>query len=592
MTEFKYSLIALTKISLLCLVFFVLFPSTQVQAMFSDTANQNMGIKLELGTVSLATEDTTPVSAPSFTEGYPVLIASTKLINDGSLFGKLGYKINITKEDGSPVPSEKLKETSIIIDFKNVTTIASLNSDFTFFKDASNKDVIMDPNKEISESVTISYKSNAIPLEEEKLIIEVTFRLIQSNASNPNAEMFSDEETVKNTVTLVPKDIDEGSYWPKAETFIDVDDKYSYSLEKMNMVFSETEESNIIFKNIRNLNKAVLYIQFPETEPVITTINGKEVPMFSIENIKINGFSNGWDAIKASSPEIVTDENGIKITFELNDTVIWSSITNYNLDLRFDIKKLSVSNYNYYYYNYSKFSKKITGFATRLFLSTDTVNTETGYTSSPIKLTSQNKLITFKQMQNNSITDVNFSKGMVGLEITEDKNKSVILGEITNQGFNLMLDPKNPNSANFDGANLKVKIKGNTGHTLVISRRLEKGNIVQPKSMRSVEIPVVKEEIKEPTSQIVEQPKDTIIKKEESASTTDSSLPSEQTVEVPLEEAAEEDSVGETEEVVEEVEPVEGIDSTTVESDAELKEETSTKEKSVQAVPKELITDE
>lgn len=97
MGKLKTILCMLTKISLLCFAFFVLFPSLQVQAVFSDTANINMGIKLELGTVSLAAEDTNIINPVSFTEGGPILIASSKLVNDGNLSGKLAYKIDVTK---------------------------------------------------------------------------------------------------------------------------------------------------------------------------------------------------------------------------------------------------------------------------------------------------------------------------------------------------------------------------------------------------------------------------------------------------------------------------------------------------------------
>ena len=66
--------------------------------MFSDTANTNMGIKLELGTVSLVAENTNIINPVNFTEGDPILIVSSNLINNGSLSGKLAYKINIKKK--------------------------------------------------------------------------------------------------------------------------------------------------------------------------------------------------------------------------------------------------------------------------------------------------------------------------------------------------------------------------------------------------------------------------------------------------------------------------------------------------------------
>ena len=371
MKKLKDCLIGLSKISLICLIFFVLSPSLKAQAMFNDTANINMGIKLELGTVSLATKDTTIVHAASFTEGDPILIASSNLINDGSLSGKLGYKIDIAKENGSPLTTEELKVTSVIIDFGNVAkevsaTAASLNTNFTFAKDANNKDVIIDSNKATNVPVSIKYKSS-VPTKEQKLTINVTFRLIQSNTGNPNAEMFSDEKSLTNTVTLVPKVIKEESYWPNKSTFVNaVHGNYTYSVEKMKMLFSETVESfNSQTRQIKNLNKAKLYIQLPKSEPLTKTITKDNGKKETKEMFIVSKLTTDEAAIKVESIELNEEHHGIIITFKLEDKYVYNSSNpdvlldksnkdRYALSLNVEIQKYGMydSNEYHYYDNY------------------------------------------------------------------------------------------------------------------------------------------------------------------------------------------------------------------------------------------------
>lgn len=590
MKKLKSNLIGLTKINLIFFVFFVLFPSIKVQAMFNDTASINMGVKLELGTVSLAAMDTNIVNAASFTEGDSVLIASSKLVNDGSLTGKLAYKIDVTEGD-RVLTADELKNTVITIDFESAAnkveaTATSLNTNsFTFVENTSGSDVVIEPDSVGKVPVTVSYKSST-PTKEEKLKIEVTFRLIQSNAANANSEMFSDQESLMNTVTLVPEVVEEESYWPSQSTFVKaVHGNYTYSLEKMKMLFSETNDvTDPKKKYIKNLNKAILYIQFPDKERVTKQIEGKQV-------LKISQISTDNAAIKYESMELNEEHNGMIITFKLEDSypynptnpnasTAYANKDRYELSLNIEIQKYGMYNkgeYGYYdnSHTYDQF------FATRLVLSSDLVvpinGLYTKYTQLPIKLTKDNVILSFKKFNTTNpesadpknFKDVQLTKEGVDLEVKGGQISSLLNSDKT---FSLWL---NSNKA-LDDATLNVKITGDTGNTLVISRKLVNGITSQSKSMKSMNMPLIEEETEEQDNQQT----DTEINIEEPATTIDSTVLNEPTTEVPIEDALQEEIEDDGKEEV--------SDSSSVENISEIKEETIPIENSNQTTPEEI----
>lgn len=590
MKKLKVGLIELIKITLICLVFFMLSPSLKVQAMFSDTANLNMGIKLELGTVKLATKNTEIFDAVNFTEGKPVMIASSKLIIDGTLSGKLAYKVNITKENGAALTTEELNETSVLINFgtiaKEVTaSSASLNTNsFIFAKDDNDHDVVIEPDSTSEVPIAINYKSN-IPTKYEKIKVSVTFRLIQSNAINADDPLFSDEEIFENTVRLVPKTIEEKSYWPDKSTFIKaIHGNYTYSLEKMKMLFSETYNSfNMKTRDIKNLNNATLYIQLPDNVPLTTTVtknNGtKEIkPTYIVSQL-----STGNKAIKSQSIELNEEHHGIVITFELEDSYPYDSSNpdsslnyankdRFELSLNIEIQKYGMyENEKYGYYDNSHTYNQF--FATRLVLSSDLVvpiNGEyTKYSQLPVKLTNDEVIISLKRFNTTNpesadlihFKDVQLTKETVELELQGGKYGQISYLLDSNKAFSLWLK----SNEILNNAVLNVKITGDTGNTLIISRKLVNGIKSQSISMKSEGVPLAEKQTK--------QQIDTKLAEEEPISTVESSLPNVITGETPLEKTTEEKVIEEKKEV-EKVKEI--VTPAVVESIVELKEETVT----------------
>ncbi|MER2002351.1 MAG: hypothetical protein ABS862_06985 [Carnobacterium inhibens] len=589
MKKLKINLIIFFKIISLFLAFFIFSPSLQAKASFSDIDNINMGITLELGSISLATEDTNIIDPVCFTEGGPVLIASSKLVNDGSLSGKLAYKIDVT-EGNRVLTADELKNTMISIEFeteeiKVEATAANLNTNsFAFIKNASGSDIVVEPNSVGKIPVTVSYESST-PTKEEKITVKVTFRLIQTNASNANANMFLDEITLENSILLVPKVIEEKSYWPDKSTFTNKtsNNKVTYSLEKMEMVFSEVyNPKNYPTKEIKNLNKAVLYIQLPIEEELKTTDykTGKQIDTFKF----YSRTQNATGKVNVESIELDEKNHGYKVTFSLLDSYDssdpnkvqeYTNKLNYQLHQQFGLEKYTFNGYDDGYYDtYAEIGIDNDNYASRLVLSSDIPNETNAwnYEQKIIPLSAAEKTITIKQLNKNSnwvykseFKDVRFTEETLEFEVKEKDSKLVDYSLISKNAFSLKLNP----GGNSNEATLNVIITGDTKNTLVISRELELQNYLL--KIKSTKIPL--------TTKEVEQQTNSEEKIEESSSMIDSTLPNNQVIEEPIDEDDQEE--------VEEV-----IDSSSADSDAEIKEETVPIENSDQSTSEEKISDE
>ena len=585
MKKLKIIFKMLTKIGLLYFVFFILSPSLKVQAVFSDTANINMGIELKMGTVSLGQKNNNLVESVNYSGGDPVQIASSTLVNDGSLTGKLAYKIDIKKENNLAMTDEELKDVTVNIDFGTFVTTTGLNANnFAFVENSSGKEVVMEPDSKGEIPIKLSYKSTA-PAKNEKITVKVTFRLIQSNATDANAKLFSDEKIIENTLTLVPKVLEPESYWPDESTFVESDNgNFKYSLEKMKMLYSETYDTlGSKERQIKNLNKAILYIQIPGNDQLIQSIIKEDGTEEIIPTYIFTQLTTGNEAIEVESRELNEEHHGMVITFKLNDNYSYNPnnpnphANAYVLSMNITIQKYSMyspGQYGQYDHSYTS----IPFFATQLVLSSDIPSEidEWNFEYKVIPLSATKKSIIIKQLNGTShwvnkkeFDDVLLTDEIIEFEVKvkekEKDSKLVDHSLISKNEFSLKLNP----GGNSNEATLNVKITGDTKNTLVISRKLELQNYLM--KMKSTKIPS--------TTKEVEQQTNSEEKIEESSSMIDSTLPNDQVIEEPID--------GEDQEEVEEV-----IDSSSSDSDAELKEETVPIENSDQSTSEEKISDE
>lgn len=319
-------------ISALLFMIFYLFPANEVSADFTDAASSSAGIKLTLGNLSLSPEKDETTTGLTYLGGDPVLLSSHELKNDGTLDGKLAYKIQVT-EKGTSIP---VNDTGIqvIINYGStvgdkVISASDINSgNYIFVTDIQNKEWIFSGNQKKNIPVTIKYKGSIIPVKDRDIDITVTFLLVQTNASKPDETMFYDKVTFKHELKLKAEEVPSPSdpnYWPAAN-----DENWKWNGEvKYNdaqfeniMYFSEVESSD----RVKNLNDNVLYIELPEGKLKkddvfrITQPEGYHIEVEIMKNRRFIKLTFSFDVLNKEAEKLLTQPRYYKVDFHYNGT--------------------------------------------------------------------------------------------------------------------------------------------------------------------------------------------------------------------------------------------------------------------------------
>ena len=319
-------------ISALLFMIFYLFPANEVSADFTDAASSSAGIKLTLGNLSLSPEKDETTTGLTYLGGDPVLLSSHELKNDGTLDGKLAYKIQVT-EKGTSIP---VNDTGIqvIINYGStvgdkVISASDINSgNYIFVTDIQNKEWIFSGNQKKNIPVTIKYKGSIIPVKDRDIDITVTFLLVQTNASKPDETMFYDKVTFKHELKLKAKEAplpSDPNYWPAAN-----DENWKWNGEvKYNdaqfeniMYFSEVESSD----RVKNLNDNVLYIELPEGKLKkddvfrITQPEGYHIEVEIMKNRRFIKLTFSFDVLNKEAEKLLTQPRYYKVDFHYNGT--------------------------------------------------------------------------------------------------------------------------------------------------------------------------------------------------------------------------------------------------------------------------------
>ena len=319
-------------ISALLFMIFYLSPANKVSADFTDAASSSAGIKLTLGNLSLSPEKDETTTGLTYLGGDPVLLSSHELKNDGTLDGKLAYKIQVT-EKGTSIP---VNDTGIqvIINYGStvgdkVISASDINSgNYIFVTDIQNKEWIFSGNQKKNIPVTIKYKGSIIPVKDRDIDITVTFLLVQTNASKPDETMFYDKVTFKHELKLKAKEVPsptDPNYWPAAN-----DENWKWNGEvKYNdaqfeniMYFSEVESSD----RVKNLNDNVLYIELPEGKLKkddvfrITQPEGYHIEVEIMKNRRFIKLTFSFDVSNKEAEKLLTQPRYYKVDFHYNGT--------------------------------------------------------------------------------------------------------------------------------------------------------------------------------------------------------------------------------------------------------------------------------
>lgn len=467
MKKIRLMIKAFIYISALIFMIFYLFPANEVFADFTDTANSSAGIKLTLGNLSLSPEKDETTTGLTYLGGDPVLLSSHELKNEGTLDGKLAYKIQVT-EKGTSIPVNDTR-FQVIINYGSmvgdkVIPASDINSgNYTFVTDNQNKEWIFSGNQKKNIPVTIKYKGSVIPDKDRDIDITVTFLLVQTNVSKPKETMFYDKVTFKHELKLKAEEVPDPNYWPAA------DDanwkkhggvKYNDAQFDKFMYFSEVYSSD----RIKNLNDNILYIELPNGEL-------KKDNIFDIEQ------TDGSHIIT----EVMENRSHIKITFSFDKVA------------KNNEKMLSQPNQYRVGFHYGNDNNPYVSFQTyflplvykRILLSTDKQNPGPAKIL-PIYSTLKQQKITFKYISEDDhtinegdslyldLSDAKFNYETMGALVTENPAPfdfnlhKAVKGD--NQDY-MLIKTKVPTDKIKKGK-LKVTIVGNNGNRLVIYRDL------------------------------------------------------------------------------------------------------------------------
>lgn len=510
MNKIKLMIKVLIYVNALFFITVYLTPSTKVFADFTDTVSLNTGIKLTLGNLAMSPEKDETITGLTYLGGDPVLLSTHNLKNEGTLDGKLAYKIQIT-EKGTAIPVND-SETQLLMNFDSVIgdkiiPAAEINSDsYTFVTDNDNNEWIIDGNPKKDIPVTIKYKTTGIPDKDRDIDITVTFLLVQTNSSKPKETMFYDKVSFKHELKLKDADIPSPSdpnYWPAADDKNwkwNGEVKYNDAQFENIMYFSEVESSN----RVQNLNDNVLYIELPEGKPKkedifrFNTPKGYHIEVKVMENRRFIKLTFSFDLSNEEAKDLLTQPNYYQVDFHYGAQ---------NAYVNFDSNLLPLV-------------------PKRILLNTDE-NSTGSFKTLPIYTTLKQKRLTFKHTDLGDnwngtnlqypLVDANISYKNLYAEIVEESTlfdlKLHKADQNDKQNYLLINTSKvaKPADKNKKGK-LKIIIVGNDGKRLVIYRDLfitpttdiQSRMIIH--SEANIEVEETQEELKK---EAVEEPVDT-----------------------------------------------------------------------------------
>lgn len=328
MNKIKLMIKVLIYINALLFITFYFLPSSKVFANFTDSVSLNAGIQLTLGNLSLSPEKDETITGLTYLGGDPVLLSTHHLKNEGTLKGKLAYKIQVNKKGTNiPVNDDKVQ---LIMNFGSeigdkVIPVSKINAgSYSFVTDNENKEWIVDGNLKNDVPITIKYKNDTIQDSDQDIDIIVTFLLVQTNVSEPKETMFYDKVSFKHELKLKAPEIPDSSnpnYWPAADDKNwkwNGEVKYNDAQFENIMYFSEIENSD----RVRNLNDNVLYIELPEgklkknKEFDIIKQEGSNVKIEVMENKRFIKITYSFDKSTVESKNLLSQPGYQSVSFK------------------------------------------------------------------------------------------------------------------------------------------------------------------------------------------------------------------------------------------------------------------------------------
>ncbi|MCI3027751.1 hypothetical protein LMF32_01185 [Desemzia sp. C1] len=341
------------------IISFLLGAPSKVHAYFSDSTSIDAGIEITLGSIDLAINNSTNTSELKLGNGINEVEFKDIIQNNGTLDGKLAYKINIKKEDGTKIDSSLLNSLKLTI---NNQQLNMNNIDhYSMASTQAGEPFYLHP-KEAPQEISVKVKLNSDLQQAQPISVEIEYMLFQTNGTIAKP-LFCD--TVKSHHKIIIDKKDE--FWP-GEPIKVGDYKYVLELPESFYYFDRKEdrvekvwnglwwtEKKKEYKYYTSLNHGTLYL---ESKEKISDWN-KIVTLQNTESIK-------YDIIPISDTKA-------KVNFYFNKDIT-SNNTNQN-------KNFYAENGAFYLKGNNRNNQATINFkinAGKLLLSSDTVDQDSG----------------------------------------------------------------------------------------------------------------------------------------------------------------------------------------------------------------------
>ncbi len=231
--------------------FLLLSPST-VQAYFSDINSIDTGIKITLGSIDLEVDNSANTQELKLGNGVTEIDIRHKVLNKGTLEGKLAYKINAKKADGTDIDDSLLKSLKITVNNQELN-MNSINQ-YSPVSTQEGDDFYLTPGEKAKE-ISMKVKLTSDIQQTQTINLEVEYMLFQTNGTIEKP-LFCDSVNLNHKIILDKKD----DFWP-SKPIKSGDYQYAIDMPET-FYFSNKEKSIFVFPNYyTSINHGTFYLE-------------------------------------------------------------------------------------------------------------------------------------------------------------------------------------------------------------------------------------------------------------------------------------------------------------------------------------------
>ena len=436
--------------------FLLLSPST-VHAYFSDSTSVDAGIEITLGSIDLEVDNGANTQELKLGNGINEVDIKHEVQNNGTLDGKLAYKIIAKNADGTNIDASLLKSLKVTVNNQELN-MNNINQ-YSLVSTQDGDSFYLIP-EETPKEVSMKVKLTSDIQQAQTINIEVEYMLFQTNGTIEKP-LFHDigksiHEIVlnKKAEEVINPPEEENSYWPTSGWIDHGNIRYNKDNYSSVMYFSEISGANN--KQIKNLNDIIFYVEIKNKKGINLTdltIRSPEDMIIKVEHVDGN-------------------KQHLKITLSIDETKFKRDI------LSVPVYDYSIASYKQNNFELSEENEPIT--LKRILLSTD----DTGprqFKINPISLFEDKREICLAQaIEDNTLylheklSQINLDEKVeTFVKVTGENGKLVKVAKNRLINSQFTLEPMNSRDNQVNGIGLSILLKGNSGEVLEVKRDIQ-----------------------------------------------------------------------------------------------------------------------